>query len=177
MKENYLSTLTDCEWVVVEELYPVKNLMEQFNGSNFRVRVLAILSPTCPECLHGLEMLKTLLHKFPSDDLSVFLIWIPMLDEDNFEAAIARSRVLSDSRLMQAWDSSRQIGNLIAKTLNLQKTAWDVYLIYARTESNWDGDGFQSPAFWMHQLSSDPGADSSLRLNNEVFLRRLSDLL
>jgi hypothetical protein len=177
MKENYLSTLTDCEWVVVEELYPVKNLMEQFNRSNFKVRVLAILSPTCPDCLHGFEMLKTLLHKFPSDDLSVFLIWIPMLDEDNFEAAIARSRELSDSRLTQAWDYSRQIGTLFGKTLNLQKTAWDVYLIYARTESNWEGDEIQSPTFWMHQLSSDPGADSSLSLNNEVFFRRLSDLL
>ena len=151
--------------------------MEQFNRSNLKVRVLAILSPTCPDCLRGFEMVKILLDEFPCDDLSVFLIWIPMLDEDNFEAAIARSRELSDSRLMQAWDSSRQIGKLFAKTLNLEKTAWDVYLIYARTESNWDGDGVQSPTFWMHQLISDPGADSSLRLNREVFFRKLSDLL
>ena len=151
--------------------------MEQFNRSNLKVRVLAILSPTCPDCLYGFEMVKTLLVEFPSDDLSVFLIWIPMLDEDNFEAAITRSRELSDSRLMQAWDSSRQIGKLFAKTLNLQKTAWDVYLIYDRTESNWHGDGIQSPTFWMHQLTSDPGADSSLRLNSKVFFRRISDLL
>jgi len=159
------------------ELHLIKKLMEQFNRSNQKVRVIAILSPTCPECLIGFEMVKTLLNKFPRDDLIVFLIWIPMLDADSLEAATARSRELSDPRLMQAWDSSRQIGKLIAKTLNLQKTAWDVYLVYARTEANWNEDGIQSPTFWMHQLSSDPGADSSLRLNKEVFFRRLSDLL
>jgi hypothetical protein len=163
--------------VVIGELYPVKELMEQFNRSDLKVRVLAILSPTCPDCLHGFEMVKMLLDKFPSNDLSVFLIWIAMLNEDNVEAAIDRSRELSDSRVTQAWDSSRQIGKLFAKTLHLQKTAWDVYLVYARTESNWDANGIQPPTFWMHQLSSDPGADSSLRLNNEVFFRHVSDLL
>jgi len=151
--------------------------MEQFNHSNLKVRVLAILSPTCPECLQGFEMVKTLLGKFPSNDLSVFLIWIPMLDEDNLEAATARSSEVSDSRLTQAWDSSRQIGKLFAKTLNLQKTVWNVYLVYARTKSNWDGNEIQPPTFWMHQLSSDPGADSSLRLNNQAFFRKLSALL
>ncbi len=97
--------------------------MEQFNRLDLKVRVLAILSPTCPECLHGFEMVKMLLDKFPSNDLSVFLIWIAMLDEDNFEAAIARSRELSDSRVTQAWDASRQIGKLFAKTLNLKKNS------------------------------------------------------
>lgn len=163
--------------MAVEELHPIKELIEQFNRSNQKVRVITILSPTCPECLRGFEMVKTLLDKFPSDDLIVFLIWIPMLDDDSLEAAMARSRELSDPRLRQAWDSSRQIGKLFAKILNLQKTAWDVYLVYTRSESNWNEVEIQSPTFWMHQLSSDPGADSSLRLNKEVFFRRLSDLL
>lgn len=153
----------------------VNALKEQFNHSKHKARVLTILSPTCPECLRGFEMIKTLLNRFPSDDLRVFLIWIPMLDEDNLEAAIAHSKEVADSRLLQGWDSSYQIGRLFAKTLNLQKTAWDVYLIYAR-EANWERDGPPSPTFWMHQLSSDPGADSSLHLSNEVFFRRLSEL-
>jgi hypothetical protein len=101
-----------------------------------------------------------------------------MLAEDNLEAGIARSRESSDPRLMQAWDSSRQMGRLFANILNLEKMAWDVYLVYARTNGNWDEDRIQSPNFWMHQLSGDDaGAPSSLHLNNEVFFRRVSDLM
>lgn len=154
----------------------IYELKEQFNRSKQKVRVLAILSPTCPECLRGFEMVKVLLGRFPSSDLRVFLMWIPMLEEDNLEAAITHSKEIADSRLTQGWDSSRKIGKLFAKTLSLQKTAWDVYLIYARG-TNWIGDGPRSPTFWMHQLTSDPGADSSLHLNDEVFFGRLSELL
>ena len=162
--------------MVVDELKSIKELMEQFNRLKNDVRVVTLLSPTCPECLLGFEMVKRLLEKFPGNRLRVFLIWIPMLAEDNFEMAIARSRESSDSRLMQAWDSSRQMSKLFAKTLDLQKMAWDVYLVYARVNVNWSEDAIQPPDFWMHQLSSDPGAPSSLRLNEGMFFQRISDL-
>ena len=158
-------------------LKPAKELMDQFNRSKNKVRVVTLLSPTCPECLLGFEMVRKLLVKFPSKGVSVFLIWVPMLAEDNFETATARSGESSDSRLMQAWDASGQMGRLFAKTLDLQKMAWDVYLAYAPVNANWREDAIQPPDFWMHQLTLDPGAPSSLRLNEGVFFQRISDLL
>ena len=81
-----------------------------------------------------------------------------------------------DGRLVQRWDGDRAAGNLIAKRLGLNRTAWDVYLLYA-PGVKWIGDQPPMPTFWMHQLYPDTGADQRFCLNPTVLLGKVADLL
>ncbi len=64
----------------------------------------------------------------------------------------------------------------IAKRLGLNRTAWDVYLLYA-PGVKWIGDQPPMPTFWMHQLYPDTGADQRFCLNPTVLLGKVADLL
>ncbi|MFQ5872091.1 MAG: hypothetical protein ACE5IB_08035 [Candidatus Geothermarchaeales archaeon] len=154
----------------------IDELREQFNQSRQGVRVLAILSPTCPPCLYGKEVVKELFDEFDSDSLRGFVVWIPMLSEDNVESARFQEETLQDRRFVQGWDPERRIGNLFATTLNLRLTAWDVYLLYA-SGVKWEGKEPPPPTSWMHQLPQDWGADGKLLLNPDRFFHEVNRLL
>ena len=92
----------------------------------------------------------------PSEKLQGVIVWIPMIETDNFAAANERETKFSDSRVWQFWDPDRFVGRLLSQTLNLKESiAWDVYLVYLPNHS-WDGELPPIPQFWMHQLNEDP---------------------
>ncbi len=105
-------------------------------------------------------MVGRILEKFPSPRLQALLVWEPMRDGDNPTTAAERAKSVQDVRIWQGWDSSRNVGKLFGATLNLNQTAWDVYLIY-KPGITWEGQQPPHPTFWMHQLD---GADPSLLL-------------
>lgn len=79
------------------------------------------------------------------------IIWTPMIDTDNLEAANLLELALADSRVKQFWDPDRILGRLLSQTLRLRiSIAWDVYLIYL-PDHPWDGELPPEPEFWMHQ--------------------------
>jgi hypothetical protein len=143
-------------------------MAEEFNSNSNSIRILAIVSPTCPECLAGAEVVKWIFAKFDSNKLKGFVLWIPMLENDVESAAQARSESIADPRIAQFWDGERNCGNLFARALHLDKTpaAWDVYLLYSPRMLWENEDAPPEPAFWMHQLSS---CDPNLRLDSQKF--------
>ncbi|MFQ5951394.1 MAG: hypothetical protein ACE5KH_04860 [Candidatus Geothermarchaeales archaeon] len=146
-----------------------ERIREEFNRSSLAVRVLAILSPTCPPCLYGKEVMKEIFDEFSTDKLRGFVVWIPMLTGDDAESAFFAGRDLQDPRVVQGWGSERLTGQLFDKALNLRRTAWDVYLLYA-SGVVWEENQPPSPTFWMHQLAPDSGADLRFWLNRGKFL-------
>lgn len=101
------------------------------------------------------------------------IVWVPMVPGDD---ALAASDLISpDKRLaVQAWDGSRKLGDTFAKTLRLNRTAWDVYLVY-KPGVQWNDELPPEPTFWMHQLSK--GADPKLHLNPEKLQAEIQTLL
>ena len=95
-----------------------------------------------------------------------------MLDGDDRAAAVAQAAELNDPRVAQLWDPERVMGELSASTLGLSSTAWDVYLVYPPGVT-WDTESPPHPAFWMHQLPSEIGADQSLRLDADALGRAI----
>ena len=87
-----------------------------------------------------------------------------MMPGDSAEAAVTQSGSFQDQRVAQGWDADRRIGDIFAKTLGLTRTAWDVYLLYP-SGVIWKEDTPPSPAFWMHQLPTDWGANQEVRLD------------
>ncbi len=99
-----------------------------------------------------------------------------MLPGDSAETAVTQSQAFQDRRVIQGWDAERRIGDLFAKTLKLTRTAWDVYLLYP-PDVTWKGSEPPRPAFWMHQLPSDWGANQKLRLDSGRLSHEVFNLL
>ncbi|MGH9317227.1 MAG: hypothetical protein ACRD1P_08980 [Thermoanaerobaculia bacterium] len=154
----------------------LEELRSQFNRAGQSVRVLAILSPSCPACQHGQGVIRSAFEKFRSERLKGFVIWLPILSSDSAPLATRQAEEFDDRRVVQRWDADRRIGETFAGRLNLRGTAWDVYLLYA-PGVKWEGDTPPAPTFWMHQLTRQTGADSRLCLNPGRFLREVGRLL
>jgi hypothetical protein len=146
--------------------FTVQDLVNNFNSSGESVRVLAIVSPSCKDCIFGFEAIKKLFERYSSSKLRGIIIWTAMLQGDNEKTAKTMSEGIQDERIEQYWDYERVAGRLFAKTLRLQNgTAWDVYLLYS-PRMKWESEErAPEPAFWMHQLDSDRSADPKLRLD------------
>jgi RimJ/RimL family protein N-acetyltransferase len=142
----------------------VEELKQGFNRLSDKVRVVAILSPTCDACQRGRGLVSELFKNQASERLAGLVVWLPMKPKDSPEAAHLESENLTDERVsVRGWDNERQIGNLFAKPLKLSSTAWDVYLVYA-PGIKWKGKQPPKPSYWMHQLQGQR-ADTMLCLN------------
>ena len=141
-------------------LLSTEDLRKEFNASSQKVRIVALLSPTCPECRSGQAVVGGILKKFPSPRLQALMVWEPMRDGDSPVTAAEQAETVRDVRISQGWDGSRDVGKLFGVTLDLHEIAWDVYLIY-KPGITWEGQQPPHPTFWMHQLD---GADPSLLL-------------
>lgn len=157
--------------------YHLDRLRKEFNDSSDRVRVVALLSPTCGFCQKGQRVVESVFEKYPGNPrLRGFVVWLPMLPNDSEKTAGLQAGSFVDSRVVQQWDGDRAAGNLLAKTLALKGNAWDVYLLYA-PGVKWVGEAPPAPTFWMHQLRADTGADQRICLNPTVFVEHVTDLL
>jgi mercuric ion binding protein len=157
--------------------YRTQQLRDEFNRAGDRVRVVALLSPTCGVCQKGQRVVQSVFSRYPNDArLRGFVVWLPMLPSDSRETAAAQAASFVDQRLVQQWDGDRASGNLMAKTLALKGAAWDVYLLYAPGVT-WTGEQPPAPTFWMHQLRAEDGADQRACLNPAVFAGKVAALL
>ncbi len=97
------------------QLTPIKDSMQpvidRFNADKDKPRVVALLSPTCGGCVHAANAIFTEAVKaYPEADLSVLVIWEPMLGSDNEAAARASATIFDDPRVHQFWDADRLSG-------------------------------------------------------------------
>ncbi len=137
-----------------------EDVRKEFNSSSQKVRVVALLSPTCPDCQSGHGVVGRILKKFPSPKLKAILAWEPMRDGDNAAIATQQAESVRDVRIAQGWDGTRNLGKLFGDTLDIHQVAWDVYLVY-KPGVKWEGPRPPRPTFWMHQLE---GVDPNLLL-------------
>ena len=157
--------------------YRLDALRTAFNNASNQVRVLALLSPTCGQCQKGQRVVQSVFTRYPNDArLRGFVVWLPMLASDSETAASAQASGFIDARVVQQWDSERMSGKVVAKTLSLKGSAWDVYLLY-EPGVKWTGEAPPAPTFWMHQLRAETGADQRVCLNPAVFLSKVANLL
>ena len=153
-----------------------KALKDWFNRSSDSVRVVSILSPTCPVCQSGHGVLKGVFGKTNSKDLRGFIVWLPMKAADDPASAAVQAARFRDARIAEGWDAKRAAGALFARMLKLKGTAWDVYLLYGRGV-RWEGEEPPVPSFWMHQLEKEDGADQKLCLDPSRLTRQALALL
>lgn len=135
-------------------------LRQAFNDNQGNVRMLFILSPTCPGCLEGsLDVQQKILDKIDFAQLKVFVVWFPLFQgADNREAALRTGATFTDPRVSQFWLPDWTLGNLYGKVLPFPpdykyQVAVDVYLIFDEKQT-W-GDEVPKPVAFMHRLGQD----------------------
>lgn len=79
-----------------------------------------------------------------------------MLEADTISQAITQETLFFENRITQWWDGRRLLGERVAQALGLHTAiAWDIYLLFP-PGSMFSGQFPPQPAFWMHQLDTEP---------------------
>src|SRR6266849_10793447 len=92
-----------------------EDVRKEFNASSQKARVVALLSPTCPDCQSGHGVVGRMLKKFPSPKLKAILVWEPMRDGDNATSATQQAETVQDIRISQGWDGGHNLGRSLDK--------------------------------------------------------------
>jgi hypothetical protein len=131
-------------------LPPAAHAAKQFQHDAGHTRLLIFASPTCPACRRGVEkVIGEVMGNVGDKSLRAYVVWVPMLDGDNAEAARLEASLYPDKRIAHYWDDGAHAAAELGPKLGLAagKKAWDVYLVYDK-HAKWGA----APAFWMHQL-------------------------
>ncbi len=149
--------------------------IDRFNADKDKTRVVAMLSPTCGGCVEGARAVqKSIIETYPDADLSVHIIWEPMLASDNETQAKRSSIIFPDQDVHQYYDPERRSGFAYLKDLfpdyrnEIRASApanhadrgylkpgqsgplWDIYFVYEKGVT-W-GDVAPKPNAWVKQV-------------------------
>jgi len=117
--------------------------------------------------------MQKVLKNISDEQLRAYIIWLPILPNDDRAAAEKRSSEFADPRLTYFWDGHRLTGRVWQRVLDLSGIAWDIYFLYG-AEARWESEP-TIPDFWMHQLSV--AAEKALFLNEPDFELKVKELL
>jgi len=85
-----------------------------------------------------------------------------MLQGDAESSVPNATKLLADDRVTQFWDGKKELGAAYKDVLGIDRTAWDVYILYG-PDAEWKEQP-PKPSFWMHQL----GIEQGQPLNGEL---------
>lgn len=156
----------------MQDLSSTEQVKQRFQQDAGRVRLIALVSPVCPECRSGFADMQKVLKEIPDNRLRAYIVWLPMFAGDSRSWAQTRSDEFKDDRLSYYWDGSKVTGEEWAKTLGLKQMAWDVYFLYG-SGVEWNG-ATPAPSFWMHQLGDVTNAPP---LDLKEFQSKVKELL
>jgi len=129
----------------------LQSIRDWFAREAGHVRVIGIMSSTCPMCVRGRrEGLEPLLAE--PGDLRMAWVFIDMMDTDSRASAEGVAAGVADGRVSVFHDSQQLLGHAMARCLGWTgHVAWDTYFVYA-PDARWSGEEIPKPAFWFHQL-------------------------
>ena len=155
----------------IQDLKNTKVLKDRLQQDSDKLTLVALISPVCPLCRNGFTDIQTVLKNIADDRLRVHVVFLPMYPGDNKRRAQTRMEEFADRRVSYYWDADRLTGADWAKTLQIDQTAWDVYMLYV-PGTNWQGLS-PIPVFWMHQLEGITKAPCLNKAELEIKVRQL----
>ncbi len=151
----------------IVEISKFNELAGIFNLGQGAVRIVSIVSPTCKSCVDALNALDEIMQSIPGKRLRSYVVFVPMMDEDDRFAAVIAAGAHDDPRTTFFWDPAVTTGNAWKELVGISTPAWDVYFLYD-TDATFD-DGPNMPETWMHQHSAIAGPEfDSSRLKVET---------
>lgn len=131
-------------------------LRAEFNREPSNLRIILLLSPTCPTCLEGASAIEEVLKRHPDGQITVFAVWEPMLSTDWSKPGTGALERLGDRRVRQFWDADHTVAAALGtmeKTTQLDPgcckrrgVLWDLIAAYPPGPA-W-GDTLPRPTFF-----------------------------
>ena len=112
----------------------ISTLQAGFNRESGKLRVILLLSPTCPTCLEGASAVEDVLKRHPDSQIVVFAVWEPMLSTDWSKPGTGTLERLSDGRVQQFWDAD----HTVAAALGVTEEATQIHPSYCTQRVLWD---------------------------------------
>ena len=161
-------------------------LRDSFNAKADRWRAVALVSPTCSECIYGAEAVrKEITDRFSADHVETISVWIPMLPPDNEQAARESASIFPPDGVPQFYDSQQKVGwaysrGTFAEFINRARKSlpaghylaehfdnpqmrdrpqWDLYMLYA-PGIRW-GNSPPMPNHWIRHCGRTDGQKST----------------
>lgn len=117
------------------------------------------------------------MEKITDDRLVLHVVWTPVLQNDDRDAAVVSQHLISDSRATHYWDGDMALGTAFGEEVALpvgRDFAWDIYFAFDH-DVQWK-DRVPQPADFSHQLARDDRhLGDGVRLR-EIVEELLSDL-
>src|SRR6185369_3831768 len=156
------------------DIHELRSLFDQDQG---RVRMLLILSPTCPMCRNGARLVQRyVLDRIADPSLRVYVVWEAEAPADTLEKARAASTFIADPRVRQLWSPDRAVGKAFQQAVGVKDSpAWDVFLLFAGDKS-WQSVP-PAPDSFMHNLMSHQEMPRDRRLNGTRLNEETAGLL
>ena len=158
----------------------VSPLRAAFNEKSDRWRTVALVSPTCSECVLGAEVVeKEITARYPASQVDALIVWIPMLQTDSEKAAHGSATIFPSERVTQFYDAQQTLGwayahetfagfyerarkslsddHSLATALDdrveHKRPQWDLYMLYAPGVT-WEAsrDAPPMPTHWIRHL-------------------------
>jgi hypothetical protein len=108
-------------------------LRAAFNRDADKLRLVLLLSPTCPACLAKAFVTEHyVLDTIKDDRVRVYVVWGPMLGDEREENARHATGRLPDPRVTHFWTPDNAVAKLFAAPIQLPKgyLAWDTYQLF-----------------------------------------------
>ncbi|HKH46252.1 MAG TPA: hypothetical protein VKM72_16450 [Thermoanaerobaculia bacterium] len=126
-------------------------LKEAFNREADKVRLVYLISPTCPVCKQNTRLTRRyILDPIADDRLRLFVVWGPMQHKETEADARAAAVQLTDPRVTQFWTDDNVLANAYKEPLGLAadpEPAWDSYMLFP-PGVRW-GDALPVPSYFM----------------------------
>jgi hypothetical protein len=121
----------------------LERLKDQFNQDRGALRLVVLVSPTCPACTSGAEWIQEyVMKRNPKLNLRVYAVWFEMYPGDSPQAFPKARTFLPDSRVNHYWDQPKDVGRWFVKALPSDykgEIQWDAFYLYDK-DSVWDDE-------------------------------------
>jgi hypothetical protein len=118
-------------------------LKAQFNKDQGVLRLVVLVSPTCPECVSGAEWVDDyILKRYPELPLRVYAVWYEMYPGDSPDDFPTARLLMPDKRVTHWWDPSKDVGRWftqVAPTNLKGEIQWDAFYLYGE-EAKWGAE-------------------------------------
>ncbi len=165
----------------------LSSLKASFNAESSRWRVFSLVSPTCSECVLGAEAVeREITRRYPADQVSALVVWIPMLDSDNETGARASATIFPPARAAHFYDSKQTVGWAFARGVfsefidraikatpndhylaemlrdpaETDRPQWDLYMLFA-PGVRWESENPPMPTHWVRHCGRMDGKTST----------------
>jgi hypothetical protein len=115
-------------------------LKNQFNQDQGALRLIVLVSPTCPECTTGAEWIQEyVLKRNPKLNIRVYSVWYQMYPGDSPRHFPGAQKRMPDRRVSHFWDQPKDIGRWFRTAVPTDyqgEIQWDAFYLYG-ADSVW----------------------------------------